>query len=231
MSEITVSARNGGAFGAYIAMPRKTPAPGVVLLQEVYGVNRFMQRIADHWAAQGFLAVAPHIYWRIAPGVVLDPEVPGTRDEARALGQKLDVDRAVADIGDVVAHLRAMPECTGKVGTSGYCLGGKLAYLNAARGAADCNVSYYGVGIENLLDEAPKIATPLMLHMGEADPWTPREVRKQIEGVLAGFMHVSIYHYPDTDHAFAREGASSDVPEMRELANRRTLEFFRKHLA
>jgi carboxymethylenebutenolidase len=230
MSEITIAAEDGKTFEAYIAMPKTTPAPGVVLLQEVYGVNRFMQRISDHWAGQGYLAVAPHMYWRIAPGVVLDPEVPGARDEARALGQKLDVDQAVKDVGAVVAHLRGMSECTGKVGTSGYCLGGKLAYLNAARGDADCNVSYYGVGIENLLDEAPKIRNPLMLHMGEADPWTPLEVRKQIEGVLAGFMHVSIYHYPDTDHAFAREGASSDVPDMRALANGRTLEFFRKHL-
>ncbi len=230
MTEITITATDGGTFGAYISMPEKTPAPGVVLLQEVYGVNRFIQRITDHWAEQGFVAVAPHMYWRIAPGVVLDPEVDGARDEARALGQKLDIDLAVKDVGAVVSHLRAMPECTGKVGTSGYCLGGKLAYLNAARGDADCNVSYYGVGIEQLLDEAPKIKNPLMLHMGEADPWTPLEVRKQIEGVLAGFAHVGLYSYPDTDHAFAREGASSDVPEMRELANGRTLKFFRKHL-
>jgi carboxymethylenebutenolidase len=230
MPDITIDAADGGSFAAYMSLPEQTPAPGVVLLQEIYGVNRFMRRITDYWASHGFVAVCPEVYWRIEPGIVLDPETEGHREQARAAGQKLDVDQAVQDIDAVVAHVRILPECTGKVGTSGYCLGGKLAYLTGTRGTADCNVSYYGVGIENFLDEATKLSKPLLMHIGEADPWTPLEVRKQLEGTLAGFLHVAIYHYPDTDHAFAREGASTDVPEMRELANGRTREFFRKHL-
>ena len=230
MTEISIKAADGGSFNAYMSMPGETPAAAVILLQEVYGVNRFMQRITDHWAAQGFLAVCPDIYWRLGPGIVLDPETPGHREQARAWGQKLDVDQAVEDVTSVVEHLRGRPECTGKVGVSGYCLGGKLAYLEGTRGTADCNVSYYGVGIEGYLGEAGNLKTPLLMHIGEADSWTPPEVRSQLDGVLGGFAHVSSYVYEDTDHAFAREGATTDVPAMRELANGRTLEFFRRHL-
>jgi len=230
VADITITASDGGKFKAYLAMPTRTPAPAVVLLQEVYGVNRFMKRITDYWASQGFIAASPDVYWRFDPENPLDPETPGHRELARAKGAKLDLDKAVEDITALVEHLRRMPECTGKVGTSGYCLGGKLAYLQGTRGTADCNVSYYGVGIEKLLGEAGNLKKPLMLHMGEIDSWTPLEVRKQLDGVLGGFAHVTSYVYPKTDHAFAREGASTDVPAMRELANGRTLEFFRRHL-
>jgi carboxymethylenebutenolidase len=231
VTDITVTASDGGTFNAYLSKPEKTPAPAVVILQEVYGVNRFIKRISDYWAAQGFLVASPDIYWRMEPGIVLDPETPGHREQARDWGQKLDVDKAVEDITALVEHLRAMPECTGKVGVSGYCLGGKLAYLQGTRGTADCNVSYYGVGIENHLGEASNLKNPLMMHIGEADSWTPPEVRKQLDGVLSGFMHVTSYLYEGTDHAFAREGASTDVPAMRALANGRTLDFFRQHLS
>lgn len=230
MADITITAKDGGTFPAYLAMPSRTPAPAVVVLQEVYGVNRFIKRITDYWASQGFIAAAPEVYWRMGSGIVLDPETPGHREKARAWGQELDVDKAVGDITAMVEQLRRLPECTGKVGTTGYCLGGKLAYLQGTRGTADCNVSYYGVGIEKLLGEAGKLKNPLMMHMGEIDSWTPPEVRKQLDGVLGGFAHVTSFVYANTDHAFAREGASSDVPKMREIANARTLEFFRKHL-
>jgi carboxymethylenebutenolidase len=230
VADITITASDGGKFQAYLAMPKRTPAPALVLLQEVYGVNRFMKRISDYWASQGFIAASPDVYWRFDPNNPLDPETPGHREKARAKGAELDVDKAVEDITTLVEHLRRMPECTGKVGTSGYCLGGKLAYLQGTRGTADCNVSYYGVGIEKLLGEAGNLRKPLMLHMGEIDSWTPLEVRKQLDGVLSGFAHVTSYVYPKTDHAFAREGASTDVPAMRELANGRTLEFLRQHL-
>ena len=231
MSEITVTAKDGGKFKAYLALPAKTPAPAVAILQEVYGVNRFIKRISDYWAAQGFVVASPDVYWRMEPGIALDPETPGHREKARAWGQKLDVDKAVEDVTALVEHLRGMPKCTGKVRVSGYCLGGKLAYLQGTRGTADCNVSYYGVGIENFLGEAGNLKNPLMLHIGEADSWTPPEVRKQLDGVLSGFAHVTSYVYENTDHAFAREGATTDVPAMRELANGRTLEFFRSHLS
>ena len=225
MSRITIPAR-GGSFGAYLASPEKTPAPAIVLLQEVYGVNRFMRRIADFWAVEGFIAVCPELYWRIGPGIELDPETPGHRERALETRQGMDIDAAVEDVIATVAQIRRMPESNGRVGTSGYCLGGLLAYLTATRGDADCNVSYYGVGIENYLGEAGQLRNPLMLHIGGADPWTPPEVQQKLADTLGRNPHVTIHTYPGVGHAFAREGAATDVPEARARANARTRSFF-----
>jgi carboxymethylenebutenolidase len=220
----------GGRLSAFVALPATLPAPGLVLLQEVYGVNRFMRRIAGYWAAQGFVAVCPDVYWRMKPGIVLDPETPGHREQALATGGRLDVDLAVRDVAGLVEQLRGAKECSGRVATAGYCLGGKLAYLVGTRGAADCNVSYYGVGIEAHLDEAAKLARPLLMHMGEADPWTPEAVRARLKDAFGASPLVTMHLYPETGHAFAREGAATDVPAMRELANGRTRAFLEANL-
>lgn len=229
MSSIRIASADGEQFAAYLARPAATPAPGIVLLQEVYGVNRFMRAIADHWARQGFLVAVPALFWRLGD-IELDPETPGHREQALETRKGLDDDAAVADTLAAVHHLRAMDACTGKVATMGYCLGGLLAYLTAVRGDADANVSYYGVGIEQHLDEAAKLDTPLLLHIGETDPYTPEAVRRQTDAALAKRPNVAIHVYPGTGHAFAREGATADVPAMRELANVRTLRFLREHL-
>lgn len=226
MAEHRIPTPDGGGFSAYVAMPQTTPAPAVILLQEVYGVNRFMQKIADFWALEGFIAICPDLYWRIGPGIVLDPETDGHREKALETRQRMEIDHAVEDVGATIAYARGLPDCTGKVGTSGYCLGGLLSYLTATRGDADCNVSYYGVGIENYLDEASGIRKPLMLHVGEEDPYTPVDVRSRLHEVLAPIAEVTIHSYPGIGHAFAREGASADVPRAREQANARTRSLF-----
>ncbi len=223
MTTLEIATAAGERFGAYAAFPAGDgPAPGLVLLNEVFGVNRFMRAIADDWAARGFLAVCPKLYWRIDPDFELDPETPGHRDRALATREHFDVDLAVSDTAATVAHLRAMAACNGKVATQGYCLGGLLAFLHAARGEADCDISYYGVGIEGYLGEAAGIARPVMLHIGEADPWTPPAVRDATREALAAHAAAEIYTYADTDHAFAREGAVTEVTAMKELANRRS---------
>lgn len=229
MSFIEIASEDGPTFRAYLARPETTPAPGLVLLQEVYGVNRFMRAVADYWAHHGFTVVVPDLYWRLGE-IELDPEVDGHRERALETRKGLDTHKAVADTLAAVHALRTMEECTGRVGTAGYCLGGLLAYLTATRGDADCNVSYYGVGVENHLDEADRINRPLLLHVGETDPYTPPEVVEQLRRRFAGSDLVQIHVYEDTGHAFAREGASSDVPEMRELANGRTLELLKTAL-
>lgn len=230
MAEHRIPGPDGGDFAAYVVVPQQTPAPAVILLQEVYGVNRFMQRIADFWAGEGFVAICPELYWRIRPGIVLDPETEGHREKALETRHKMNVDHAVEDVGAAIAYARSLPECTGKVGTSGYCLGGLLAYLTATRGDADCNVSYYGVGIENYLDEASRIRQPLMLHVGEDDPYTPPDVRARLSEVLGPVPGVTIHNYPGVGHAFARDGASADVPQAREQANARTRALFTEAL-
>ena len=227
MANLDVTTEAGEVFGAYAAYPGEAgPAPGLVLLNEVFGVNRFMRAIADHWAGKGFVAVCPKLYWRVDPAFELDPEVPGHRERALDTRGRFDVDLAVSDVAATVSLLRGLESCNGKVATQGYCLGGLLSYLHAARGDADCDVSYYGVGIENHLDEVARTTTPIMLHIGEADPWTPPEVRARTADALAGHPEATIHLYPDTDHAFAREGASTEVTAMKELANARSLALF-----
>ena len=222
-------ATSDGAMGAYVAIPKTAgPAPAVIILMEVFGVNRFIRRIADHWAEQGLIVLAPDLYWRIRPGIELDPETDGHRDQALATRDDMDVDAAARDVEACVAHLRAMEECTGKVATSGYCLGGLLAYLSGVRGTADANVSYYGVGIEGYLKEAEALKSPLMLHIGAEDPWTPAPVRRALDAALSPFPGVEALVYENVGHAFAREGASADVPDVRALANARTKAFFQK---
>ena len=231
LSQISIAAADGGSFGAYLALPETTPAPAVICIQEVYGVNRFIRAITDYWASRGFLAISPDIYWRLRPGIALDPEVDGDGARAMALAGELDRPQAVEDIAAAIGQLRDMAECTGKVGTTGYCLGGLLSYLIGTRHDADCNIGYYPVGVENFLDEAERLNRPIMLHIGEVDPYTPPEVRAQLAAALGSNALVSIHSYPDIGHAFARPGASSHVPHAADLANDRSAAFFRQHLA
>ena len=220
-----------GSMGAYVATPKNIGvAPAVIILMEVFGVNRFIRRIADYWAEQGFIALAPDLYWRLNPGIQLDPETNGHREKALATRGRMDTDKAASDVEQCVKYLRNMKACSGKVGTSGYCLGGLLAYLSAVRGTADANVSYYGVGIEAYLKEAEALKAPFLFHMGETDAWTPIPVRRALDAALLPLTDVTSYTYEGTGHAFAREGASADVPTMRELANARTKAFFDRTL-
>jgi len=192
---------DGEGFGAYSALPGTTPAPTVICIQKVYGVNRFMRAITDYWASSGFLAISPEIYSRLRPSITLDPEVDGDGARAMALAGELDRPQAVEDIAAAIGHLRDMAECTGKVGTAGYCLGRLLSYWIGRRHDADCNIGYYPVGIENFLDEAERLSRPIMLHIGEADPYTPPEVRAQLAAALGSNALVSIHSYPDIGHA------------------------------
>lgn len=218
-----------GAMGGYTAMPAGGgPAPAVVILMEVYGVNRFIRRIADYWAEQGLIALAPDLYWRIRPEIELDPETDGHREKALSTRDGMDVDAAARDVEACVAHLRGLDACSGKVATSGYCLGGLLAYLSGVRGTADANVSYYGVGIEGYLKEADNLKTPMLLHIGGVDPWTPPPVQRALNAALTAYPGVETFTYDGIDHAFAREGASTDVPEARTLANGRTKDFLQR---
>src|SRR5579864_37484 len=143
---ITVSAKGGGSFRAYLAMPEKGSGPGIVLLQEIYGINSYIRGVADYYAEEGYVVLAPDLFWRIEPGIELG-FTGADRERAFELLGKFDIDRAVEDIAATVSALRTLPECKGKVGVLGFCLGGLLAYLAAAHARVDCAVSYYGVDI------------------------------------------------------------------------------------
>jgi carboxymethylenebutenolidase len=201
-----------------------------VLLQEIFGVNADMRRIADEYAAQGYTVICPDLFWRQQPGIQLTDQTDAEWARAFELYKGLDEAKAVDDAGATLAHLRAHPACTGKAGAVGFCLGGKLAYLIATRYRTDCSVGYYGVGIENALDESAKLSGHLMLHIAEKDSYCTPEAQAKIQAALAGNPRVTIHDYAGQEHAFARVGGAHFNAAAAQLANQRSLEFFARHL-
>lgn len=194
-----ISIRDG--FRGYLAVPARGSGPGLLLLQEIFGVNAHIRDVADLYAEEGYVVLAPDLFSRLAPGTELG-HTDADLAQAFALYERFDVDAATQDIATARDCLRARAECTGKIGALGFCLGGLLAYLAAARCGVDCAVGYYGVKIETCLDEAAAIACPLVLHFGERDALVPPAARDAIADALAGRPDAQIFVYPGADHAF-----------------------------
>ncbi len=235
MPEITVKGRFGGTFKAYGARPSAPPPgvknmPGLVLIQEIFGVNDVMRRLADEYAKQGYIVLCPDLFWRIKPGIAITDKTQKEWDLAFSLFQRFDQNKGVEDLGSTMDELRRTPGCSGKVGAVGYCLGGKLAYLMATRSNADCNVSYYGVGIQDLLGEATNIKKPYLTHIAGKDQFVPPEAQQKIQAGLKGNNQVTIHLYPQQDHAFARVGGDHYDKGAAATANDRTVAFLKQHL-
>jgi len=225
---ITIKAFDGSEFDGYLALPASGYGPGIVVLQEIFGVNGFMRGVADWYAAHGFVALCPDLFWRMERGVEL---TEADRPKAFQLYKDLDEAKAVEDSAAALEFLRKHPACSGRAGTVGFCLGGNLAYLLSVRFKPDCGVGYYGVSIEKSLDEAKNLSSPLMLHIAGADQFCPPEAQAQIHAALDTNRLVTIHDYPDQGHAFGRPGGEHYDPAATELANLRSLEFFVSHLA
>lgn len=217
-----------GEFSAYVARPQADKAPAVVVIQEIFGVNQVMRDIADGLAGQGYLAVCPDLFWRIEPGIDITDRSEAEWKRAFELFNAFDVDEGVKDIERTIQTIRADPQCAGKVGAVGFCLGGLLAFLTATRTDVDAAVSYYGVGIENRTAEAEKLAEPLLLHLAEEDQFVPKEAQATILRELKNHPQIEIHAYPGRDHAFAREGGEHYDAADAKLAGGRTLQFFRR---
>ena len=225
---ITIKSFDGGEFDGYLALPASGYGPGIVVLQEIFGVNSYMRSVADWYAAHGFVALCPDLFWRMERGVEL---TEADRSKAFQLYQQLDEAKAVEDSAAALEFLRKHPACSGRVGAVGFCLGGNLAYLLSARFKPDCAVGYYGVGIEKSLDEAKNLSSPLLLHIAGADQFCPPEAQAQIHAALDANPLVTIHDYRDEGHAFGRPGGDHYAPAAAELANLRSLEFSVRHLA
>lgn len=226
MSSVTINAADGGTFSAYLAEPEQESAPGILVIQEIFGVNKVMRDICDGWAAQGYVAICPDLFWRQEPGIDITDQSEEEWNQAFSLYQGFDEAAGVQDLIATLAFIREYPRCSGKVGTVGFCLGGKLAYLMATRSDADCSVGYYGVGIENALDEAGRIGKPLMLHIAEQDQFCPPEAQSKIIDTLEPAETVTTHSYAGVDHAFARIGGAHYYKAAADLANGRTAAFF-----
>ena len=225
---ITLTSFDGEEFDAYLALPASGFGPGIVVMQEIFGVNHFVRGVADWYAAHGFVAIAPDLFWRQERGVIVADD-----DFNRALQLYIGLDeaKAVDDTAAAMEFLRKHPSCNGRVGGVGFCLGGKLAYLLSARYKPDCAVGYYGVRIENALDDATNISNPLLLHFGGKDDFCSSDAQTAIRLAVESNPLVTIHTYPDRGHAFARPGGDHFDERDAELANLRTLEFFVSHLA
>lgn len=224
---VTVTAADGGKFAAYAAIPESGSGPGLVLLQEILGVNRHIRDLAALYAEEGYVTVAPDLFWRMQPGVDL-----GYSDEdfkrAFELYARFDVDQAVKDVADTLAALRAMPQCEGKAGALGFCLGGMLAYLTAARCNVEAAVSYYGVGIEKRLEEARAVRCPMVMHFGEADEFVPAAAREAVAAAFAGRDDVEIHAYAGAGHGFNNSVRPNYDRFAASLAHSRTIGILRR---
>lgn len=230
MGERITITTGDGSFEAYVAKPAASPSPAVVVIQEIFGVNAVMREITDGLAAQGYLAVCPDLFWRIEPGIDITDQSEAEWKRAFELFNAFDVDAGVKDIAATLAEVRARPDCSGKVGAVGFCLGGLLAFLTGARTDADATVSYYGVGLDGRMGEAGKLTHPAMLHIAEEDQFVPKEAQAAIKQALAGNPLVTIHSYPGRDHAFARIGGQHYHAGDARTAGERSLAFFRQHL-
>ena len=226
---IDITAPDGGSFRAYLCLPPTGRGPGLVVEQEIFGINANVRETCAMFAKEGFVALAPDLFWRMEPNVDLGYTEAEWKRAFDFFG-RFSVDKGIEDCQATINALRARPECSGKVGTVGYCLGGKLAYLSAARTDADASVGYYGVGIEGALAEKSKIKRPLMLHFAEKDKFVPMAAIEQVKQGLAGINDVEVLSYPNVDHGFARFNGDHYDKAVAETANGRTLAFLRKHL-
>lgn len=227
MTTVTITTFDGdAAFPAYLAAPAGTPRGAIVVIQEIFGINEGIRRKCDQWAARGYLAAAPDLFWRFAPGVELDPDVPEQFAEALGLMKQLDQDLAIQDIEATIRHLRGQLPDGGKVGTVGFCLGGRLAFMAAARTDADASVGYYGVGLDELLGEQHAIGKPLMLHIAGADHFSSPAVQAKLHEALDANPHVTLHDYAGEDHGFAAEMGTRRSEAAAQLADARTEQFF-----
>lgn len=216
------AADGSGSFSGYLALPPGGRGPGLVIAQEIFGVNKPMREIADAFAARGYVVLVPDLFWRLEPNVELG-YTPEDWQKAFGYFQRFNVDTGVDDIQTAIATLREQAFVSTHVGVMGFCLGGKLAYLSACRTDADVAIAYYGVGIEDALDEARHLHCPLVLHIAQLDKYCDQAAQDKISRGLAHRGDVQVWLYLDADHAFARPGGEHYHPPSADLALERSL--------
>jgi carboxymethylenebutenolidase len=222
-----------GDMHCYVAEPDSPPKAAIIVIQEIFGVNPGIRQKCDNWAKAGYLAIAPDLFWRIQPGIALDPDIPEQLQQAFGYLGQYDANDGVTDIESVIKVLHHGTSHFGeiaKVGCVGYCLGGRLAYMTACRTDISASVSYYGVMIDQMLGESHAIAHPLMLHIPTADGFVGPEAQAAIHAGLDGHPKVTLHDYAGLDHGFATETGRRRDEEGATLADERTAVFFSEHL-
>lgn len=224
---VTITATDGsGSFSAYQAGDK---GPGILVIQEIFGVNKVMRDICDDLAKQGYVALCPDLFWRQEPGVDITDKSKAEWDKAFALFGGFNLDKGIDDLKAALSALRKI--AGGKVGCVGYCLGGKLAFLMAARSDVDASVAYYGVGLADHTGEVAAIKKPLLMHVPTADKFVPKDQQAKVKAAVAANSNITLHDYDGNDHAFARSGGEHYDKAAADTANARTADFFKKHLS
>src|SRR6202167_4595530 len=227
---ITVQGQDG-KFAAYIARPETVPAPAVVVLQELFGVNADIRRHCDELAEQGYIALAPDLYWRQEPGVDLNVTSPADWDHGLRLYSAYDRDAGVRDIKDSIDATRSLPECNGKVALLGYCLGALMVFMTAVRNdGIDAAVWITGAHTEKYLGELDGLHAPLLMHLAEEDEFISKAAQAEGKAALARKPNGTVYSYPGQNHAFSRHGGAHYNAEAAALAHKRTYDFLNRQL-
>jgi carboxymethylenebutenolidase len=219
-----------GAFSAYLARPSASPAPAVVVLHEVFGVNADMRQTCEELASRGFIAVCPDLFWRQTPGTDLGVTSEADWHAGLALYEAYDRNIGVSDIIETMSVARDLEGSSGKVAVMGYCLGGLMTFLTAARATVDAAVEFHGADTEKYLDEAPAISAPMMVHLAEEDEFISKEAQADIRAALETRPNVEIFSYPGCHHAFSRHGGAHYDAAAAAKANARTWAFLKAHL-
>ncbi|CAN5143504.1 dienelactone hydrolase family protein [soil metagenome] len=219
-----------GIFEAYVSRPVQVPAPVVIVLQEIFGVNADLRATCDELAAQGFIAIAPDLFWRDAPGLDLNAWSEDEWAIGLNLYQAYDYEKGVADVAATIEAARGIDGSNGLVGVMGFCLGGLMTFLVAARTDVDAAVAYYGGNTDQYLSEADGVISPMMMHLGAEDEFISKEAQSNIITALGGRPNVTIFSYPGCSHAFARHTGTHFDAKAAELANGRTVAFLRDSL-
>ncbi|KTT75280.1 dienelactone hydrolase family protein [Sphingomonas endophytica] len=228
MSSTSIPTLDDATMPAYRADPSDTPRAAIIVIQEIFGINAGIRRKCDSLAEAGYLAIAPDLFWRIRPGIELDPDVEAEMQRALELMGQFDQDQGIRDIEAAIRFVRG--EGIGMVGAVGYCLGGRLAYMTAARTDVDASVGYYAVGIDGLLGEKHAIAKPLMLHIAGEDHFVDPAAQAAMHAGLDDHPKVTLHDYPGEDHGFATEFGARRSDAAARQADERTAAFFAEHL-
>lgn len=229
-SWIKVSSQDGGHYRAYLSLPPSGKGPGLLVLQEIFGVNRHIRNVCDKFAAEGFVVLAPELFWRLEPNFEVGYEGEDF-DRALAYYPKFDEQLGLADIESSRKHLKGLAECTGKIGVTGFCLGGKMTFHSATHLDIDCGVAYYGGGIQNHLEEAKDLKCPLVIHLGEHDDLIPPDAIAKIKKELGNNSKVTIYVYEGAQHGFNCDERASYHKPSADLAFKRSIDALKSALS
>ncbi|MDO9218968.1 MAG: dienelactone hydrolase family protein [Lacisediminimonas sp.] len=226
---IDIDAANAPGFKGYLSLPPTGTGPGLVIIQEIWGVNSHIRAVADQYAQDGYVVLAPDMFWRMKPGVDLDYTENDTK-QAFTHMQNLDFAKAVEDLSRSVQVLRALPEQNGGVASLGFCMGGLLSYLCAAHAGVDAAVCYYGGGIHTKLDQAPQIKCPILFHFAEKDSYIPADAIDAVKAAFKDKRNAMIETYPDVGHGFNCWGRPSYNQKAAAIAHGLSLSFLGKVL-